>query len=158
MVIQRWQSLLLLLAAAIMACFAFCPIAQINTSDFTLSLQSYGFRFVGEATGGAPSGWYSQTWYFFTLSLLCVIMPLIAIFMYRNLRLQKRLTLFSILFVIADFCVGWLLARYTIEDITTIDWNYTLFCGPVLAVCSLWLAWRYINRDQKLLASVDRLR
>lgn len=158
MVIQRWQSLLLLLAAAVMACFTFCPISQINTADFTLSLQSMGFKYVGEATGGAPTGWQSHTWYFFTLSLLCVIMPLIDIFMYKNLRLQKRLAIFSILFVIADFCVGWMLTAYTIEGISTIEWNYTLFCAPVLAVVALWFAWRYINRDQKLLASVDRLR
>ena len=51
MVIQRWQSLLLLAAAVAMACFAFCTIGQISTADYSLALSSLGFSYEGIHTG-----------------------------------------------------------------------------------------------------------
>ncbi len=157
MVIQRIQTLLLLLAAIVMGCFCFSEIGQVSTADFTFSFNSLGFTYEGTPTDGAPTGTYFHTWYFFCLSILCVLMPIVAIFLYKNLSLQKKLVVFSMLFTIAAFCVALLLGQTAI-DASTINWNYTVMCAPVLALISLWLAWRYINRDQKLLASVDRIR
>lgn len=157
MVIQRIQSLLLLLSAVVMGVFCFAELAQLSTPDFTFGFDCMGFTYEGEATDGAPSGIYINTWYFFVLSLLCVLMPLVAIFLFRNLRLQKQLAVFSMLFDMAAFCVALLLGYTAIAD-GSVSWNYTLMCAPWLSVLSLWLAWRYINRDQRLLVSVDRIR
>lgn len=157
MVIQRIQSLLLLLSAVVMGVFCFAEIAQISTPDFTFSFDSLGFTYEGEATGGSPSGKYTDTWYFFILSLLCMLMPLVAIFLFKNFRLQKQVTIVSILFDIATFCIA-LLLGYTAIESGTVAWNYSVMCAPWLSILSLWLAWRYICRDQKLLSSVDRIR
>lgn len=157
MVIQRWQSLLLLLAAAVMACFSFATIGQINTETETYLFSALGFKYAGIATDDAPTGYALHTWYFFVLSILCVVMPLIAIFMFKNMKLQKKLVVFSILFTIADFCVA-LLLGYSAIEASSVSWSYSMLCAPILALFALWLAWRYICRDQKLLASVDRFR
>ena len=147
MVIQRWQSLLLLAAAVAMACFAFCTIGQISTADYSLALSSLGFSYEGIPTGDAPSGWFQHTWYFFAVAILGTILPLSAIFMFKNFRLQSM----------AGFCIA-LLLGYNAIDESAVSWNYSVLCAPVIAVVALWLAWRYICRDQRLLASTDRLR
>lgn len=157
MVIQRWQSLLLLVASAVMACFTLCNIGQIATADYTFNLSSLGFSYEGIPTDGAPSGWFQHTWYFFVVSVLSTVLPLIAIFTFKNFKLQKQLTVVSILFALANLCIALLIGYNAIEN-ASVSWNYSLLCAPVIAVISLWLAWRYICRDQKLLASTDRLR
>lgn len=157
MQIQRWQSVMLLIAAAVMACFTFCTVCQIATPTETLSLSSLGYHYEGIPTDGAPSGWFQHTWYFFILSLLCIAFPLTAIFLYKNLKLQKRVTAVSILFAMADFCVAVILGSNVIEN-GEASFNYSVMSAPVIAAIALWLAWCYISRDQKLLASVDRIR
>ena len=157
MVIQRWQSLLLLAAAVAMACFASCTIGQISTADYSLALSSLGFSYEGIPTGDAPSGWFQHTWYFFAVAILGTILPLSAIFMFKNFRLQKQLTIVSMLLSMAGFCIA-LLLGYNAIDESAVSWNYSVLCAPVIAVVALWLAWRYICRDQRLLASTDRLR
>jgi hypothetical protein len=43
MVIQRWQSVLLLVAAVAMATFSFLSLGQIQLSDYTLNFTTLGF-------------------------------------------------------------------------------------------------------------------
>ena len=157
MVIQRIQTLLLLLAAIVMGCFTFCTVGQVSTEQYTFALSSLGLQYEGIATDGAPTGWFQHTWFFFTVSLLGCLLPLISIFFFKNLRFQKQLTLVSALFAVASLCVALTLGYNTVAD-SRVEWNYGMMCAPVIAVVSLCLAWRYINRDKKLLSSADRLR
>lgn len=158
MVIQRWQSVLLLAAVILMGLFSFCPIARIDTQHFSFLLDAIGVSYVGEATEGAPSGLYSSNLYFFVLSLLSAIIPLIAIFMYKNMRLQKTLCLVEILFIVASAAAAAVIA-YTGFDsaTTTVTWLQTAL-APVLALMAVILAFNRIKRDENLLRSADRIR
>ena len=80
MVIQRWQSVLLLVAAVVMGCFTFCSLGQVQTTDFTYNFTSLGFSQEGIATGGVDVNYH--TWYFFVLSLTTVSLLLIDIFLF----------------------------------------------------------------------------
>lgn len=156
MVIQRWQSLLLLLAAVMMACFTFCSLGQVQTTDFSLNFTSLGFTYEGEATDGAPTGYFLHTWYFFILSLTTAILTLIDIFLFNNLRLQKRILLICILFTIAAACVAAGLG-YTAVEGYSVSWS-SLALSPLLAIIALIMAYSCINRDERRLRSVDRIR
>ena len=155
MVIQRWQSLLLLIAAAVMACFTFLPIGQITTEDYTLNLTALGFFQAGTPTDGQPPV-EIHTWYFFMLSLTTIVLLLLDIFLYSNLRLQMRVSLVCILFIVASACVGGLLGFCRIDD-GQIWWNTTILC-PFIALFATIFAYNRMKADYSLLKSADRLR
>lgn len=85
MVIQRWQSVFLLIVAVMMACFTFFSLGQVQMPDYSLDFTTLGFTIEGEGAPGTSSGYFMHTWAFFIVSLLSFILPFIAIFMFRNI-------------------------------------------------------------------------
>ena len=156
MVIQRWQSLLLLVAAVMMALFSFCSLGQVATTDFTFNFNSMGFSYVGEATDGAPTGEFETTWYFFTLSITSAILLLIDIFLFGNLPLQKKVAWIAILFIIACSAICVTLGYNAIAG-GSIQWSSIIIC-PVLALISTLFALYRIQSDHNKLRSADRIR
>ena len=156
MVIQRWQSLLLLVAAVMMGCFTFFSIGQVATTDYTFNFTSMGFTYEGEATDGAPSGTFLPTWYFFALSLTSAVLLLIDIFLYGNLRLQKRVAWVSVLLIVASAAVCATLG-YTAVEGGSIEWS-ELVIAPLIALIGTLLAINRIQSDHNKLRAVDRIR
>lgn len=156
MVIQRWQSILLLAACVMMACFTFCQLGQVQTTDYSFSFTSLGFKYLGEPTGGAPTGMYMNSWYFFTLSITTSLLYLIDIFLYGNLSLQKKVCVVAIMMTIASASVAACLG-YTAIDNCSISWT-ALCLSPFIAVSGGILAWNRITSDQNKLKAVDRIR
>ena len=157
MVIQRWQSVLLFIAAAVMACFTFIPFGIISTEDVTYNLTGLGFYPQGIATDANPPE-VIHTWYFFMLSLTTIVLLLIDIFLYRNIRLQQRVCMVAILFIIADGCVGGLLGFVSFRDVGfDLWWKTTALC-PFIALFSAIFAWYRMAQDYSLLRAADRLR
>lgn len=156
MVIQRWQSLLLLVAAVMMFCFTFCSLGQVTTTDYTFNFTSLGFTYEGESTDGAPSGMFLSTWYFFALSLTSAVLLLIDIFLFGNLPLQKKVAWMAILFIIAASAVAASLGYTAIEG-GSVGWSTVALC-PLLALIATLLALGRIQSDHNKLRSVDRIR
>lgn len=158
MVIQRWQSLLLLVAAVMMGCFTFCSLGQIQTPDYTFEFTSLGFAYEGEATDGAPTGMFLSTWYFFALSLTTTILLFLDIFLFKNLPLQKRVCLVSVLMIIASWATSYGLGSNAIEGATAVDWNSLSFIAPIFAVVAAILAYYRMKADESKLKAADRIR
>lgn len=156
MVIQRWQSVLLLIVAICMGCFTFMSLGQVQLPDYTLNFTTFGFSYEGEATNGAPVGYLMHTWGLFIVALLSAIIPVINIFLFKNLRLQKRLCMIEILFLIAVIAGGAIYA-YTGVDNGAVSWS-SLVCAPFIALLADIMAFNRINADDRLLKSADRLR
>lgn len=156
MVIQRWQSVFLLITAVMMACFTFFSLGQAQFSEYTLNFTTLGFSYEGIPTDGAPSGYQSHTWIFFVISLMSAILPLIAIFLYKNLSLQIRLCLIEILFLIATTVVGAAYGYYQFPD-AEVSWS-SLIIAPLIAFVADIMAYNRISHDRRLLRSADRLR
>ncbi|MDE6577983.1 MAG: DUF4293 domain-containing protein [Muribaculaceae bacterium] len=156
MVIQRIQSLLLLAAAVMMGIFTFCSLGQVQTTDFTFNFTSLGFFQEGIPTDGAPEHNYYSTWYFFILSLTTTILLTLDIFLFKNLNLQKKVCLISILFIVASAATGATLGYGAIPG-GTIVWT-SLVCAPFIALIATIMAYNRIQRDHNMLKSVDRIR
>ena len=155
MVIQRWQTVLLFIAAALMACFTFIPICVVSTPDYTFNLTGLGFYQQGVPTDGeAPL--VIHTWYFFMLSITTIVLLLLDIFLYKNLKLQQRVCMVAILFIVADSCVAGLLGFRAITD-SMIWWKTTILC-PFIALFSSIFAYYRMAQDYSLLKAADRLR
>ena len=155
MIIQRWQSVLLLIAAAVMACFTFLSIGQVTTEDYIFNFTSLGFFSEGIDTDGAESI-NIHTWYFFMLNITTLVLIMTDIFLFRNLNLQKRVCLVSLLFVVASGAVGGCLGFSCIEG-GEIGWSSVVLC-PFIAIISIILAYNRMCSDQRLLRAADRLR
>lgn len=156
MVIQRWQSVLLLITVALMACFSFLSLGQVQTLDFTYNFNCVGFSIEGQPTDGSPHGFQVYTWFLFIVAVMSAILPFIDIFLYRNLPLQKRICLIEILFIVSAICIaGW--EGYRGMPGYEVQWS-SLALAPFLALILTVMSWSLINRDHRLIKSVDRIR
>lgn len=156
MVIQRWQSVLLLVAAVMMGLASFKTLAGIQATDFTYTFSALGFEYAGEATGGATTGWALRTWTLFIVTLTGTILPLIDIFLFKKLRLQMRLALVCVLFCITTCAIAGLSA-YRFADGATVSWTQVA-CAPLLALVAEVMAWQRMASDKRKLSAADRLR
>ncbi len=156
MVIQRWQSVLLLAAVVLMACFSFASLGQVQTPDATLNFTAFGFSIEGEATNGGVSGNYLSTWYFFVVSITTAIITLIDIFLFKNLRVQMNVCLVAILFIVASGVIAAGLGYSAIEGYS-VSWS-SIALAPFLALLACVMAYQRMSADQRRLRSIDRIR
>ena len=155
MVIQRWQSVLLLIAAALMACFTFIPLGQITTTDFTFYLKTLGIFQDGLPTDNvAPIE--IKTWYLFMMSLTTLVLIVIDIFLFKNLGFQRKVCLICILFVIADATVAGFTGFCGIEG-GSIWWSSNALT-PFISILALAMAYWRMTSDSNKLRAADRIR
>lgn len=135
MVIQRWQSVLLLISAIFVALAGILPYA---------------------VTANGVDVCAVQTPVLLCVDILVALLLLIDIFLYRNLRYQMKVTRLALGFIVvleaaiaAYTCAG--LEGATISIIGGI-------VMPMLALISSFVALRLMHRDYRLLRSADRLR
>ena len=141
MVIQRKQSLFLLLAAILMGLYAFMPLLINARGEVMLG----GMTF--EGIGGVV----------FILNCLVTLLSLITIFKFKSLRFQKKLCIINILLIIASIATICTVA-FMQEDCDLIG-SLTYFnVLPVVAIVFLLLAHKGISHDQKLLRGSSRIR
>ena len=141
MVIQRKQSLFLLLAAILMGLYAFMPLLINARGEVMLG----GMTF--EGIGGVV----------FILNCLVTLLSLITIFKFKSLRFQKKLCIINILLIIASIATICAVA-FMQEDCDLIG-SLTYFnVLPIVAIVFLLLAHKGISHDQKLLRGSSRIR
>lgn len=138
MVIQRWQSVLLLLAAIAMAFFCTCPIVGIYGDDAMHQL----------SVSDIPA--------YLVFNITVTVLLLVDIFLYGNLRLQMRVAAISAILSAASAAVGILIICLNMPQAQPATaWALSL---PTAAFIITLIARRYMRRDYKLLNSYDRLR
>lgn len=140
MVIQRWQSVLLLVAAVLVGIFCFTPLAQEAAVEQSMP--------VSHSIAEAPV--------LLIVNLLIAVLLIIAIFMFKNLRQQRKVTLVTIVLIAASI-VSSIFVVYNSWPGASFYW----FGGVLLLCVALILAvgaYRLMGKDQKLLRSYDRLR
>ena len=141
MVIQRIQTLFLLLAVAFMAMFCLTPFATIVCAE---SAESWTPVFVKDAP------------VFMVLNLVIAVLLFLGIFMFKNLRQQMKVTLVSIVLICASIVTfGFVL--FVGMPGAHIIWTGGVLLLVAALICALF-AYRGMKKDHKLLTSYDRLR
>lgn len=157
MVIQRWQSVMLLIAGVMMGIFSFCSLGQIQAADYTFNVTALGIFREGVATAPDEATGIS-TIILFILSLLGCILPLIDIFCFKNMNLQKKVALISGLFSIASGVIAaFTVSGFASDFQASVNWS-VFICAPLISLIAVLIAYRLISSDQKLLRAADRLR
>lgn len=135
MVIQRWQSVLLIISAIFVALAGILPYA---------------------VTANGVDVCAVQTPVLLCVDILVALLLLIDIFLYRNLRYQMKVTRLALgLIVVLEAAI----AAYTCAGLEGA--TISIIGGivmPVLALISAFVALRLMLRDYRLLRSADRLR
>ncbi len=148
MVIQRLQTLYLLLAAIMMAAFAFCPSVLISHD---------GQQYVLSALASGIAGNTHPDMLLSAITALAFILTIVTIFKYKDLKLQLKLCSITaalsitLLIVVAIIAITQRNTEYQIEPTF-----YNIL--PVLAFVCYILAYRGVKHDKKLLSSSERLR
>lgn len=94
-------------------------------------------------------------------NVVLIILLLLTIAFYKNLRFQLRLGRFLLMLYVV-FIVGLLVAVYfyhTLLSVTKADLSISpAFFVMITGILFVWLGNRGVNKDRKLLNSMDRLR
>ena len=154
MIIQRWQSVLLLIAVVLMGLFSFLSLGQVQTEAFTFNFTALGICPEGEPTGGEVPECIN-TWYFFAVSILSALLALIAIFTFKQYRLQKNLCLLTMLMIVCTIGIGAVLGYQTIDG-GVISWS-SMVCAPFVSLIAGIMAYQRINADHRKIIDSERL-
>lgn len=153
--IQRIQTLYLVVITSLMAITLFAPIATftVATGDvYTLS--------AFELSNGQQS---QSTIWMGILLVLATVLPLVTIFLFKNRQLQLRLCGAEVVLLIgAVVFVGiyyWLSGANALENVgvehRSFGWAAIM---PLLSLVMAFLAARSIFKDEVLVRSLDRIR
>ncbi len=140
MVIQRWQTLLLLIAVVLMGIFCSTPWA------------TYAAEGVAEATpvfiADAPV--------MLVVNIVIAVLLFLSIFLFKNLKRQMTVTMLSIILICASI-VTCGIVLYTAYPGASLIWTGGVLLLLVALVCAIF-AYRFMKKDHKLLTGYDRLR
>lgn len=146
--IQRIQSIWLLLASIAIFCLLLVTVTGAATDKGYYILNGFGLQLEGAApVKNIP---------LLVSIILAGLISLINIFNFRNRKLQIRIASLNIFLILAlSFWLSQIIKG--IEGITALDIELGMFL-PLVAIIFTLLAIRGIKQDEKLIRSADRLR
>ena len=151
--IQRIQTVYLLLATAMMSLTLFLPLAAIVYGGNELILKAFSVIGTEDTSGTLPI-------YLGALLAITTLLLLVIIFMYKKRMAQIRLCVSAIVLLLGSAALVGLYC-YHLCDILEGDKVFRLgFASlmPVVAIIPVVLAIRGIARDEALVRSLDRIR
>lgn len=149
MVIQRIQSIYLLIAVILMVVFAFFPALTFELADKTVL---YGALESGRA------GSLHINSLLITLIILISLLALIDIFLYKNLQRQMTVCFVDIIIGLAMLvAIGIQAFVVGNREGWIVNWQWYVLL-PVLSINFLMLAHKSMSNDKKKLRDADRLR
>jgi hypothetical protein len=158
--IQRVQSVFLLLAAIAMASILFLPIWHKEAGQMNATLDAYNLTVSQAATGGAGVQTQQTAIYIAILAGIAALLALFSIFQYRNRLTQIKINLANSLVMIGVLFGSWYLSNQgekllPAQELGNFQAGFYLI--PLAMLLNI-LANRFIKRDEDLVRSVDRLR
>lgn len=153
--IQRIQSIYMLLAVILCGLTYFFPLSLVKVEDgiaLTLTACTVSGELAGESVSGTPFG-------IAVLLLATIVIVLTAIFKYKRRKVQIRLLNMAmaclLLCYVAGIAYTWVWSSRVSEGHAAIT-PYALL--PLAAYLCLWFARRGVRHDEALVAAADRLR
>lgn len=154
--LQRIQSIFLLLFAAAMLTVLFAPLWSKSEGPESIKLDAYTIQHVN----GDDMLHEASTIYLAIGAIVCALLAIISIFQFKNRLNQMKIGALNALLV-AGFMGGMVYWLFQADEWLnpgvkgTIEWGFYL---PIVALGCNMLANRFIRKDEKLVRSVDRIR
>ena len=151
--IQRIQSLYLLIVAVLMGVLCFVPFASFLREVEIFEQTVWGIRSTGETmevvVKTIPMG---------ILATLSALLPLVTIFLYKKRELQMRLCIVELVLLLGMVIYMAMYLFRTGSDISDKIVFSVVDLFPVLAMILTGMAFKRIMKDQLLVKSLDRIR
>ncbi|MCF6359134.1 MAG: DUF4293 domain-containing protein [Cyclobacteriaceae bacterium] len=149
--IQRIQTIFLFLVVVLLITFNFLPYWQSNAEDITLF--SYGYQFTNGENLVLEFGLYTAV---AVLSSIGALVALIEIFMHKNRMLQMMMSVInSFIMMITIGLMAYFI--YELQKSTPGKFEPGSFTLAMAMFMNI-LARRFIQKDENLVRSVDRIR
>ncbi len=150
--IQRIQTVYLLLAAVVMAVCLMNPIGTWQPDALEGNTDLFNLCVV------APDGARSfTTWPLFAVLLVACTLSVVNIFLFKNRKLQMKVCNVGVI-----LCVLWMIALVVIAYLNEPEgfkfYPSFYIALPVVAVILLFMARARIHHDEKLVRAADRIR
>jgi len=153
--IQRIQTLYLILAAALTACASFRPLASFAGGGEEFLLYAFGLRSADGAT-------VQPTLYLGILLSLSLVLPLATVFLYKRRMLQVRLCAVEMVLLLGSLIMAGIYYFLSCRIFSSFEFHAQSvrisFILPLAALIFTYLALRAIFRDELLIRSMDRIR
>ncbi len=152
--VQRLQTIYLLIAAILMAVTVFSPLATFVAEGIGKEFFYYTWGFesvVGEA--------FSKTWGVITFTVICAILPFINIFLFKNRKLQIKVGNITTLFILFLYVTIGVYAFSIMGEnsLVLVNAKYGIILPFIALICNV-LAILQIKKDEKLVQSLNRIR
>lgn len=148
--IQRIQTVYLLVVAILMVVMMSLPVGSFVASDYTATV-------FNNLSLVAPDGTADyEPWAMFAILMVSAVVTLGTIFLYKKRMLQIRLTIFNIILLLGYY--GTLVTFVFMlkgENSFIPSWTVIL---PLISIILDWLAIRAIGKDEMLVKAYERLR
>lgn len=149
--IQRIQSVYLLVVAILLVVCLCTPVGSFIASDYSVS------EFTNLSIT-APDGVKDYApWALFAILIVVALLAFVTIFLFKNRMLQIRLTIFSTILLVGYYATLVTFIFMLKGDTMTYSASWTV-CLPLVAIILNWLAIRAIGKDEVLVKAYDRLR
>lgn len=155
--IQRKQTLFLLVAVVAYIVCLFLPIASIEPKGME---NDVSVHCLGTVSGEEGINFDATCLPLFLLCAVSVLIALVTIFMYKNRKLQINLCNISLLFS-ALWYVDYLLMFLGVIGLEKEEGKIGIefgACLPLVAIIMLLMARKGVNDDEKLVRAADRIR
>ena len=150
--IQRIQTLYLLIAVLLLAMLFFVPLAELADKNGAL----YQFSVFGIVQEGASNGLVQRCWPVFILVCLVLIILNLIILNFKRRTTQIKLSYVVIFLMI---CLTGLVYFYVSSNNLGGTYAFKLYASfPLEAAIFVFLAIRGIVKDENLVKSIDRIR
>lgn len=153
--IQRIQTIYLLLAAVLVSVANFFPFAHCFVGKGFYTISS-----LGVSPSGLPpfEGTNIWSWIATAISIAAVVLLLSAIFGYKDRIEQMRKCVYAILLLLAYY-IFFGIQVWTVTHVTGIFPSLGLIAElPLIAIILIFLAGRAIKRDEDMVRAADRIR
>jgi hypothetical protein len=151
--IQRIQSLYLILAIAAMVVLFFFPFAEILSVEGVV----YTFEFDGLHNSNAELVY--QTVPLIILISIIIVISVVSIFLYKQRITQMRLNFINMILMLGYVGLGYYYVNHFSNELESVAVNYELYdVLPFVAALFTYLAIRAIGKDEALVRSIDRIR
>ncbi len=151
--IQRIQSLFLLVSLCFLIPMFFVPVAEVIAESgdvFTFNLTG----FYMEGVNGLEK--IDSQYSLMAMGILICLLNLVAIFMYWRRVLQIRLCVYNMLLLVGLIGIMFYILLM-IKNVDSISYKLP-FTFPVIAIILHYLAFRSIRKDELMVRALDRLR
>ncbi|MBD5224980.1 MAG: DUF4293 domain-containing protein [Bacteroidales bacterium] len=145
MVIQRWQSVWLLIAGILVIVFCCLPMAAVQTDVPDAAVSSVTLLRPVDVP------------VFMVVNILVAVLLFISIFLYRNMKRQKTATLVAMLLTALMMLTEIYILYSWNRDGVEVEWFGSIFL-LLGALAFAFLAYKGISSDERLLKAADRLR